>query len=163
MEVASSSLSETICRQCGKSFCDCIPTKLFPNGHLEETKVDWQRKYETLYAAVLKHYSQKADDRCHFDDDELYAAAGLPTVDRRVGDKFEMTKNCLRFLEKRCEEGGWSTYVELEDKLKEVEKERDELKAYITKAKISVKDLDERIHQSDIARKWYDDYFKRDS
>lgn len=74
-----------------------------------------------LRAAVAKHHAQKADDRCHLDDDELYAAAGLPPVDRRVGDKFEMIKNCTRFVERRCEGGGWPTYAELEAKVKELE------------------------------------------
>lgn len=68
-----------------------------------------------LRAAVAKHHAQKADDRCQFDDDELYAAAGLPAVDRRVGDKVAMLANCARFVERRCEGGGpWKSYAELE-------------------------------------------------
>jgi len=74
-----------------------------------------------LRAAVAKHHAQKADDRCHLDDDELYAAAGLPPADRRVGDKFEMIKNCTRFIERRCEGGGWPTYAELEAKVRDLE------------------------------------------
>lgn len=67
-----------------------------------------------LREAIARHHAQKADDRCVFDDDELYAAAGLPPVDRRVGDKAAMLRNCERFIERRCEGGGWPSYAELE-------------------------------------------------
>jgi hypothetical protein len=74
-----------------------------------------------LRAAIIKHHAQKADDRCQFDDDELYAAAGLPPADRRVGDKFAMLANCARFIEKRCEGGGpWKSYAELEAENKQL-------------------------------------------
>ena len=64
--------------------------------------------------AVVEHHAQRSDDRCFLDDDKLYEAFGLPPVDRRVGDKEAMLKNCARFIEKRCEPGGWPTYAELE-------------------------------------------------
>jgi hypothetical protein len=67
-----------------------------------------------LRAAITEHHAQKADDRCVEDDDRLYAAAGLPPCDRRVGDKAAMLENCRRFVERRCEGGGWPTYAELE-------------------------------------------------
>jgi hypothetical protein len=80
-----------------------------------------------LFNAIKEHHDQKADDRCIEaddrcieDDDKLYQAAGLSPCDRRVGDKFAMIQNCMRFVENRCESGGWKGYVELE-------KERDEL------------------------------------
>ena len=73
-----------------------------------------KQERDRLLAAIKEHHSQKADDRCRLDDDRLYAAAGLPPCDRRVGDKFEMAKNCLRFIDRRCESGGWPTYVEME-------------------------------------------------
>lgn len=72
---------------------------------------------ESLYAAIYEHHSQKADDRCIEDDDRLYAAAGLPPCDRRVGDKAAMIVNCARFIENRCQGGGWATYAELERQL----------------------------------------------
>ena len=78
-------------------------------------------KLDALKAAISKHHSQKADDRCILDDDELYKAAGLSPVDRRVGDKEAMLANCARFIERRCEAGGWPTYVELEQKIKALE------------------------------------------
>lgn len=76
---------------------------------------------DKLRAAIREHHAQKADDRCIEDDDKLYAAAGLPPCDRRVGDKFEMVKNYIRFVERRCEGGGWPTYAELEKRLVELE------------------------------------------
>jgi hypothetical protein len=77
-----------------------------------------------LRAAITKHHGQKADDRCFLDDTELYAAAGLPPADRRVGDKDAMLANCARFIQHRCESGGpWKSYAELEA-------ERDKLQAF---------------------------------
>jgi hypothetical protein len=74
-----------------------------------------------LQDAIKKHRAQKADDRCIFDDDELYAVLGDGVkCDRRVGSKEDMLINCKRFIENRCEGGGWPTYAELEAKLKSV-------------------------------------------
>lgn len=67
--------------------------------------------------ALAEHHRQKADDRCVRDHERLYAAAGLPPADFRVGDKFSMAKNCLRFVENECVGGGWPTYVELEGEI----------------------------------------------
>lgn len=67
-----------------------------------------------LRGAIADHHGQRADDRCWMDDDALYAAAGLPPCDRRVGDKTAMLANCRRFLDVRCEGGHWPTYAELE-------------------------------------------------
>ncbi len=69
---------------------------------------------ERLRAAIAEHHAQKADDRCVEDDDRLYAAAGLPPCDRRVGDKAAMLHNCERFIDRRCEGGGRPTYAQLE-------------------------------------------------
>lgn len=68
-----------------------------------------------LRGAIRAHRAQKADDRCVEDDDRLYAALGDGVgCDRRVGDKAEMLRSCARFIERRCEGGGWPTYAELE-------------------------------------------------
>lgn len=68
-----------------------------------------------LKTAISEHRSQRADDRCIEDDDRLYAALGDgKQCDRRVGNKEEMLKNCARFIDRRCEEGNWPTYAELE-------------------------------------------------
>jgi hypothetical protein len=74
-----------------------------------------------LRAAIVEHHRQRADDRCIEDDDRLYAAAGLPPCDRRVGDKAAMLANCARFIERRCEGGGWPTYAELEKRIADLE------------------------------------------
>ena len=74
---------------------------------------------ERLLAAIREHHAQVADDRCVPDDDKLYAAAGLPPADRRVGDKAAMLKNCEKFVERRCEEGGWASYADLQNLLRE--------------------------------------------
>lgn len=87
--------------------------------------MNYKEEYEKLLEAIKKHHSQKADDRCFLDDDDLYTAAGLPPVDRRVGDKEAMLENCKRFLANRCEGGEWKSYKELEE---ENEKLRDRLK-----------------------------------
>jgi hypothetical protein len=78
-----------------------------------------KERADRLAAAITDHHAQKADDRCIEDDDRLYAAAGLPPCDRRVGDKAAMLANCARFIERRCEGGGWPSYVELERQLAE--------------------------------------------
>lgn len=74
--------------------------------------------YNRLFRAIKKHYSQRGDDLCWKDHDELYAAAGLPPKDHTVGNKFEMLKNCVRYIDQTCKEGGqWRTYAELEDRI----------------------------------------------
>lgn len=74
------------------------------------------KERDTLLGAIKKHGEIDI-----LDDDELYKSTGLPpVVDRCVGNKFEMLKNCTRFVDKRCEEGIWPTYKELEDKIKEL-------------------------------------------
>lgn len=87
------------------------------------------KEAQALHAAIATHHAQKADDRCIEDDDRLYAAAGLPPCDRRVGDKAAMLRNCERFIDRRCEGGGWPTYAELESRLAAAALERDRLSA----------------------------------
>jgi len=83
-------------------------------GWLDADNAEERRR---LQEAIAEHHRQKADDRCREDDDKLYAAAGLPPVDRRVGDKAAMLANCARFIERRCEGGGWPSYAELEKQI----------------------------------------------
>lgn len=74
-----------------------------------------------LREAIIRHRSQKADDRCILDDDELYAVLGDGIkCDRRVGDKTAMLVNCAKFIDNRCEAGGWKTYAELEKENQEM-------------------------------------------
>lgn len=73
---------------------------------------------ERLTEAIKTHRSQKADDRCIEDDDRLYEALGDGIkCDRRVGSKSAMLTNCQRFIQNRCEGGGWPSYAELEAKV----------------------------------------------
>lgn len=74
-----------------------------------------KEEIDRLRSAIIKHRAQKADDRCIEDDDELYAALqdGIK-CDRRVGDKLDMLHNCARFIQQRCEGGGWPSYADLE-------------------------------------------------
>jgi len=81
-----------------------------------------------LRAAIRTHRSQKADGRCIEDDDRLYAVlADGVQCDRRVGSKEEMLKNCARFIDRRCEAGGWPTYAELEASVVALRRRNDEL------------------------------------
>jgi len=74
-----------------------------------------QARVKALEDAIKAHRAQRADDRCVEDDDRLYAVLGDGIAcDRRVGDKAEMLRNCARFIERRCEAGGWPTYADLE-------------------------------------------------
>jgi hypothetical protein len=89
-----------------------------------------QAEFERCKAFVAKeHHGQKADDRCIEDDDRLYAFFGLPPCDRRVGDKAAMLKNCERFVERRCEGGGWPSYAELEDRCRRLRSSLSDLTA----------------------------------
>ncbi len=95
-----------------------------------------RKERDQLRDAIAKHRSQKADDRCIFDDDELYAALGDGIkCDRRVGDKVEMLTNCAKYITNRCEGGGWPPYVELENQIAGMQERIKELEAQIPTAK----------------------------
>ena len=76
---------------------------------------------ERLYNTVLKVHKSYADDLCWMDIDRIFVAAGLSVPDRKVGDKFKMLKNCARYIDHLCTEGGgWKSYEELEKENKEL-------------------------------------------
>ena len=84
----------------------------------------YSHRIKELEDAIKEHRAQKADDRCIEDDDKLYAVLGDGIkCDRRVGNKEEMLKNCARFIENRCQQGGWKTYQELEKENKKLKEE----------------------------------------
>lgn len=86
-----------------------------PDENHNSLLTKYQNRIAELEQAIRNHRDQKADDRCIEDDDRLYEALGDGIkCDRRVGSKFEMLKNCARFIDRRCEEGQWKTYAELE-------------------------------------------------
>jgi hypothetical protein len=96
---------------------------------------DLNEEWKIRLDAVKEHHDQKADDRCIEDDTKLYAAFGLPPADHRVGDKAAMLENCALFIERRCESGGWSSYVELEARIVELQDQIEQsaaLPLYIT-------------------------------
>lgn len=85
------------------------------NPYTADEIVEAVNERDRLYFAIHLHHDQHADDLCWQDDDALYAAAGLPPRDHRVGNKAVQLMNCVRFLERRCESGGpWRSYAELE-------------------------------------------------
>jgi hypothetical protein len=68
-----------------------------------------------LRAAIVKHRSQRADDRCHQDDLELYAALGDGVqADNTMPPREEFLANCARFYDRRCQGGDWPSYQQLE-------------------------------------------------
>jgi hypothetical protein len=100
-----------------------------------------------LEAAIREHRSQRADDRCHLDDDRLYAALGDGIkCDRRVGDKLAMLRNCERFIDRRCEGGHWPTYADLEA-------ERDHLRRAIRDAGFAVMETSGKWSIHDVSEK----------
>jgi hypothetical protein len=84
---------------------------------------------ERAEAAIRKHHDRHADDLCWMDDNELYAAIGLPPREPTVGDPAAMLANCQRYIAQRCKPGGdWKSYAELEARLAECEAEVRELR-----------------------------------
>lgn len=84
-------------------------------GSMSDRVAELEAEVERLREAIRTHRGQKADDRCVEDDDRLYAVLGDGIkCDRRVGSKFEMALNCMRFLERRCQGGYWPSYVQVE-------------------------------------------------
>jgi hypothetical protein len=90
-------------------------------AQLEDRNRELVRQVDRLFSAIKEHHAQKADDRCWEDDLKLYLAAGLHPCDRRVGDKAAMLANCARFIERRCTQGHWPSYVDLERRIRELE------------------------------------------
>ncbi len=77
-----------------------------------------EQEVARLRAAIAEHRAQKADDRCWLDDLKLYAVLDDEVEpDNRVGDKYLMLANCARFIDRRCEGGEWTSYIELEREL----------------------------------------------
>lgn len=112
-----------------------------------------------LEAAIKTHRSQKADDRCIEDDDALYEALGDGIkCDRRVGDKAAMLRNCERFINNRCEAGGWPTYAEIE---KALEAFLEPMRRYITHSTWLKGDEDLLTEAFNVARQLLDPTGKR--
>ena len=116
---------------------------MWPDEELDECEYDIVRQLKELYmscnakdlvkqareanrlrAAIVKVRSQRADDLCWRDLEELYAAVGDGVKgDFRVGSKEAMLKNCARYVQNCCIEGGpWKTYAQLEEENKDFRK-----------------------------------------
>lgn len=80
----------------------------------EEAAKAWN-ELALLKQTVVEVHSQRADDLCWMDLVKIFAAAGLPTPDCRVGDKFAMLNNCERFVGTLESGGPWKSYAELMD------------------------------------------------
>jgi hypothetical protein len=93
------------------------------------TPNDYHAVAELLFVIARAH-RQHADDLCWMDIDLIFAAAGLPVPDRKVGDKVAMLDNCRRYVHTMCAGGGWKTYEELEKeitRLQELARKQDDL------------------------------------
>lgn len=89
-----------------------------PAGQDEEALSHYCR----LMEVIIDVHSQRDDDLCWMDIDQIFLAAGLPVPDRRVGDKLEMVGNCLKFINGMCKDGGagWVSYADLARVVKRV-------------------------------------------
>jgi hypothetical protein len=121
-----------------------------------------ERRVEELEAAIRQHRDQKGDDRCWFDDQELYAVLKDGNLgDNTVGDKEAMLKNCQRYVTHRCEGGGdWKTYEQLEQENKYLNtalisythfcnNAYKDLADVVEKVSILEKQLNERLHDKE--------------
>lgn len=82
---------------------------------------------DRLANVIRTHHAQRQDDRCWMDDAALYDAAGIRGPHQpvfTVTNLPAMRRNCDRFLERRCIEGGdWPTYAELEAEIVDLARE----------------------------------------
>jgi len=107
------------CPKCGDIDIDLmrrtIVTQAVMRNHYKEMADALEAENARLRDAIKNHHDQHADDLCWMDDDELYAAAGLPARHATTGDPKAMLRNCKRFIRQRCQgEGDWKSYAELE-------------------------------------------------
>lgn len=67
----------------------------------------------SLMQTIYDAHKQRADDICWMDMVKIFAAAGLPAPDPRIGDPVAMKKNCGRFVDTLQAGGPWKSYAEL--------------------------------------------------
>lgn len=108
-----------------KALNERIQTLTQENKDLKAILEETRKLYDKVVAqafkyaqAIREHRSQRLDDRCWLDDQDLYRVLG----DGNLGDNStppmeEMLKNCKRFLEQRCNPGNWPSYQELERRI----------------------------------------------
>lgn len=79
--------------------------------------IGWtEASLEKLIDVIREVHSQHADDLCWMpaDVNRIFAAAGLPPQDLRVGDTEAMLANCQRYVACLQKGGSWKSYAELE-------------------------------------------------
>ena len=129
-------ITKELIDECHKTYNRCMKQQrgAFSSRIALETamRAGWGPAQALLYMviklrkAIITHRAQKADDRCIEDDDRLYEALGDGIkCDRRVGCKEDMLANCKRFIENRCDGGGWPTYAQLEEENKRLREQLD--------------------------------------
>ncbi len=86
-------------------------------------RLEWlYNRINELETAIKTHRSQKLDDRCWLDDQELYKVLN----DGDLGDNStppmeKMLNNCRLYLEKRCNPSEkWRSYQEIEAENREL-------------------------------------------
>ena len=104
------------CNTCNGEMIDylCPGCLLTERDRLKNDLEKTTAMLEHVIGVIADVHKQRADDLCWMDVDKIFAAAGLPVPDRRVGDKAAMLANCGRFIETMCAGGGWKSYAELE-------------------------------------------------
>jgi hypothetical protein len=91
---------------------------------LRQRATDAEAERDKLLTAIKSVHAEHADDLCWMpaDVNRIFAAAGLPPQDLRVGDTEAMRRNCDRYIACLQSGGPWKSYAELEaerDKLRE--------------------------------------------
>jgi hypothetical protein len=124
-------------RELSEILHECLQSGIFPTEMEERAKKtlsentnpdgsitkELREERDRLLEAIKLHHSQKADDLCVMDDNDLYHAAGLPSRDNHIGDPEAMLANCKRFIAQRCQAGGpWKSYAELEAEVEKLKK-----------------------------------------
>lgn len=84
---------------------------------------------DKLLSVIKDVHGQYADDLCWLDIDRIFTAACLPVPDRKVGDKAAMKRNCERFIDEMCKGGSWKSYAELEEEIKNLKNQIQQLKS----------------------------------
>jgi hypothetical protein len=99
-------------------YCDICKERATCDDAIWLDKVYHNYCIEKVFNVIKEIHQEHADDLCWMDIDIIFKACGLPVPDRRVGCKEAMKKNCDRFIDHLCSDGGnWKSYSELEQDL----------------------------------------------
>jgi hypothetical protein len=102
--------------------------------------------FKRVLSAIKYHHGQKGGDRCFLDINRIYTAAGLPPGDFKVGNKFEMAKECLNFIDKDCINGGfWTSNAELTETIVRLRTDLDGMKRELVEADLKKAQLETKL------------------